>query len=60
MAGIKNGLGVIIQREVPTDHLTHCRGHASNLAVHDTTKESKILSDTMEAHQIFPKAASIH
>ena len=48
MAGIKNGLGVIIQREVPTAHLTHCHGHALSLAVHDTTKGSKILSDAMD------------
>ena len=48
MTGIKNGLGVIIQREVPTAHLTHCHGHALSLAVHDTTKGSKILSDAMD------------
>ena len=48
MAGIKNGQGVIIQREVPTAHLTHCHGHALSLAVHDTMKGSKILSDATD------------
>ena len=36
---------------MPTAHLTHCHSHTLSLAVHETTKGSKILSDAMDTNR---------
>ena len=48
MAGCKNGVAVKLKESNPTCLYTHCYGHSLNLAVSDTIKRVKRLSDTFE------------
>ena len=47
MMGHKTGVGKRIQDLQPKAYPTHCHGHSLNLSVKDTTKNCKLLSDTM-------------
>ena len=47
MMDIRTGLSTQIQNKVTAAHKTHCHGHALSLAVKDTTKKSRLLTDTM-------------
>ena len=48
MMGRKTGVGKRIQDLQPKAYLTHCHGHSLSLSVKDTTKNCKLLSDTMD------------
>ena len=48
MTGIKRGVATQIQSESPLAFLTHCYGHALNLAVNDMIKEDRLLKNTMD------------
>ena len=48
MMGHKTGVAKRIQDLQPKAHPTHCHGHSLNLSVKDTTKNCKLLSDTMD------------
>jgi hypothetical protein len=48
MAGSKHGVAVQIASEAKKAHFTHCYGHALSLAVRDSTKCCKLLSDAMD------------
>ena len=48
MSGSKRGLAVQIQAKESRAVLTHCYGHALNLAVGDTIKQSKLCRDSMD------------
>ena len=45
--GIRNGLATKIQKKVTATHKTNCHGHALNLAVKNTTKKSRLFTNTM-------------
>ena len=47
MSGCRNGVATQILREEKRALYTHCFGHALNLAVADTIKQSKICQDAM-------------
>ena len=48
MMGHKTGVGKRIQDLQPKAYPTHCHGHSLNLSVKDTTKNCKLLSDTID------------
>ena len=48
MAGARNGVATQILSEEPRAVFTHCYGHALNLAVGDTVKKNKILSNALD------------
>ena len=48
MMGHKTGVAKRIQDLQPKAHPTHCHGHSLSLSVKDTTKNCKLLSDTMD------------
>ena len=48
MSGSKCGVAVQIQAKESRAVLTHCYGHALNLAVGDTIKQSKLCRDSMD------------
>ena len=48
MSGSKRGVAVQIQAKESRAVLTHCYGHALNLAVGDTIKQSKLCRDSMD------------
>ena len=48
MMGHKTGVAKKIQDLQPKAYPTHCHGHALSLSVKDTTKNCKLLSDTMD------------
>ena len=47
MLGKKSGVAKQILDIQPKTYVTHCHFHSLGLAVTETTKESKLLSDTM-------------
>lgn len=49
MAGCRNGVATQIQAKEKRAILTHCYGHALNLAVSDSIKQSKICQDAMDS-----------
>ena len=49
MAGCKNGVATQIQAKEKKAILTHCYGHALNLAVSDCIKQSKLCQDAMDS-----------
>ena len=48
MMGHKTGVAKIIQDLQPKAYPTHCHRHSLSLSVKDTTKNCKLLSDTMD------------
>ena len=48
MMGHKTGVAKRIQDLQPKAYPTHCHGHSLSLSVNDTTKNCKLLSDTMD------------
>ena len=48
MTGSKRGVATQIQTEEGRAILTHCYGHALNLAVGDTMKQSKVCRDALD------------
>ena len=48
MMGHKTGAAKRIQDLQPKAYPTHCHGHSLSLSVKDTTKNCKLLSDTMD------------
>ena len=48
MSGCKNGVSKQISDKEPKAIYTHCYGHALNLAVGDTMKQSKIMRDALD------------
>ena len=48
MSGAKKGVAAIIMQEESRALYTHCYGHALNLAVADTVKQSKICRDALD------------
>ena len=48
MKGIKQSVATQIQSESALVFLTHCHGHALNLAVNDMIKEDRLLKNTMD------------
>lgn len=46
MSGRKKGVAAVIKRINPKCLYTHCYGHALNLAVGDSVRNVKLLSDT--------------
>ncbi len=48
MAGSKAGVAVQIQELEPRAVFTHCYGHALNLAVSDTIKQSPVMKDCLD------------
>jgi len=53
MSVIKNGVAKCISDKEPRAVFTHCYGHALNLAVGDTVKNSKIMKSSLETvHEI--------
>lgn len=48
MMGHKTGVAKRIQDLQPKAYPTHCHGHSLSLSVKDTTKNCKLLSDTMD------------
>ena len=48
MSGSKRGVAVQIQAKESRAVLTHCYGHALNLAIGDTIKRSKLCRDSMD------------
>ena len=48
MLGKNSGVATRIQNIQPKAHITHCHCHSLSLSLKNTTKESKILSDTMD------------
>lgn len=48
MTGSKNGVAAQLQREEPRAIMTHCYGHALNLAVGGSLKQSKACSDALD------------
>ena len=48
MAGAKVGVAVKIQEKEPRAVFTHCFGHALNLSVSDTIKQSGIMKDCLD------------
>ena len=55
MAGSKGGVANRIQVKQPKAVLTHCYGHALNLAVGDCIKQSKIRRDALDVAFEIPK-----
>lgn len=52
MMGHKTGVEKRIQDLQPKAYPTHCHGHSLSLSVKDTTKNCKLLSDTMDTKEI--------
>lgn len=48
MRGIKTGVAKCISDKEPRAVFTHCYGHALNLAVGDTVKQSKVMKSSLE------------
>ena len=48
MIGHKTGVAKRIQDLQPKAYATHCHGHSLSLSVKDTTKNCKLVSDTMD------------
>ena len=48
MLGHRSGVAKRIQDLQPKAYPTHCHGHSLSLSVKDTTKNCKLLSDTMD------------
>ena len=48
MTGSRNGVAAQLRQEETRAVLTHCYGHALNLAVEDTIKKSKVCCDAMD------------
>ena len=48
MFGKRSGVAKRIQDEQPKAHVTHCHCHSLSLGVKDTTRDSKLLTDTMD------------
>ena len=48
VAGSKHGVAAQLHAEEPRALLTHCYGHALNLAVADTMKQSKVCHDALD------------
>ena len=48
MSGARKGVAAIITREESRAVYTHCYGHALNLAVADTVKQSKVCRDALD------------
>lgn len=48
MTGSRNGVATQIQAKEPKAVLTHCYGHALNLAVSDSIKKTKVCRDAMD------------
>ena len=48
MSGARKGVASLITKEESRALCTHCYGHALNLAVADTVKQSKICKDALD------------
>ncbi len=48
MAGAKSGVAVQIQEKAPKAVFTHCYGHALNLSVNDTIRQSTVMRDCLD------------
>ena len=48
MAGCKNGVATQLLAKEKSAVLTHCYGHALNLAVGDSMKQSKVCRDALD------------
>lgn len=48
MVGIRSGVATLICKEEPRAILVHCYGHSLQLAVGDTVKEIKTMSDALD------------
>lgn len=48
MSGLKSGVAKCISDKEPRAVFTHCYGHALNLAVADTMKQSKVMKSSLE------------
>ena len=48
MSGRRSGVATQIQMEEPRAIYLHCMGHSLNLAVQDTCRSVKIMSDTFD------------
>ena len=48
MLGKNSGVATRIQSIQPKAHITHCHCYSLSLSLKDTTKESKLLADTMD------------
>ena len=48
MSGTRNGVASILSKEERRALYTHCYGHALNLAVSDTVKQSNICKDALD------------
>ena len=48
MSGTRKGVAAIITQEESRALYTHCYGHALNLAVTDTVKQSKVCRDALD------------
>ncbi len=48
MAGAKSGVAVQIQEKAPKALFTHCYGHALNLSVNDTIRQSTVMRDCLD------------
>ena len=48
MTDVQNGVATQVSREEPCALLSHCYGHALNLAASNTVKQNKILRDTLD------------
>ena len=48
MVGAQSGVATLIQKEEPRAILAHCYGHSLQLAVSDTVKQIKPMSDALD------------
>ena len=48
MVGARSGVATLIQKEEPRAILAHCHGHSLQLAVSDTVKQIKPMSDALD------------
>lgn len=48
MVGIRSGVATLIKNEEPRATLVHCYGHSLQLAVSDTVKQIKTMSDALD------------
>ena len=48
MVGARSGVATLVQKEEPRAILVHCYGHSLQLAVCDTVKQIRIMSDSLD------------
>ncbi|XP_003392082.2 PREDICTED: zinc finger MYM-type protein 1-like [Amphimedon queenslandica] len=48
MIGARSGVATLVQKEEPRAILVHCYGHSLQLAVCDTVKQIRIMSDALD------------